>query len=326
MASYERSANPNAAKNDLLRRLITVSIGAPIVLALLIHKTYSLWLIHLAHLVCTIEWLRLVPTTEKEPKSDIPSICYSFPILSLMIAASSKHAFVIFLISHGVLTVCKALTSSPQEIAAIDHIQHGTIFLSLGFHHLMHISRLSVLHSIYFIMIVWNCDTGALLGGRLGRRLVMTNPGSSDSDLIVSFLGIPDGWVRNLRILSPQKTFTGLLSGIALGTITAVYFPSAMCRFVSFSIECGILPETSALAPNILTFPKFLSQYSVITRRVFIGIVISSTGLLGDLVESCIKRRAGKKDAGKLIPGHGGFMDRMDSSLISGAVYFCCFM
>jgi phosphatidate cytidylyltransferase len=49
------------------------------------------------------------------------------------------------------------------------------------------------------------------------------------------------------------------------------------------------------------------------------GLVCGWVGILGDLVESRIKRSTGHKDSGKLLPGHGGFLDRCDSMLVVGA-------
>jgi phosphatidate cytidylyltransferase len=55
---------------------------------------------------------------------------------------------------------------------------------------------------------------------------------------------------------------------------------------------------------------------------VLLGALVGAFGIVGDLFESLLKRGAGVKDSSSLIPGHGGVLDRIDSWLFAGPVYF----
>jgi phosphatidate cytidylyltransferase len=59
---------------------------------------------------------------------------------------------------------------------------------------------------------------------------------------------------------------------------------------------------------------------------VILGLVIVVTATLGDLAESLIKRDLGVKDISSWLPGHGGFLDRLDSVLPSAAVAYALFL
>lgn len=73
----------------------------------------------------------------------------------------------------------------------------------------------------------------------------------------------------------------------------------------------------SAICASVLSYtiaPSFWDS-------IFLGVIPAVIATIGDLLESFVKRRAGMKDSGKLIPGHGGLLDRVDG-LMACAIYF----
>ena len=83
--------------------------------------------------------------------------------------------------------------------------------------------------------------------------------------------------------ISPNKTYSGSISAILLSILVATY--------LQFSNDLSI--------------------------NIFIGLFISFFGQMGDLMESMYKRKSNVKDSSYFIPGHGGFLDRFDSLLLS---------
>jgi phosphatidate cytidylyltransferase len=57
-------------------------------------------------------------------------------------------------------------------------------------------------------------------------------------------------------------------------------------------------------------------------HAVILGIVLSSTAVVGDLIESLFKREAGVKDSGNLFPGIGGILDLLDSLLFNAPIMY----
>ena len=73
----------------------------------------------------------------------------------------------------------------------------------------------------------------------------------------------------------------------------------------------------TALVIHFTFFPQIPLVHTII-----VGIVLSLTGVIGDLAESMWKRSAAVKDSGTLIPGHGGFLDRFDSILYTAPILY----
>lgn len=111
------------------------------------------------------------------------------------------------------------------------------------------------------------------------------------SDTFAYFVGRSLGRHKLAPILSPKKTIEGALGGIVGSGLTA---------FVMV-----------LLVPELPMLPVIL-----------LGITIGVVSLLGDLVESALKRQAKIKDSGHIIPGHGGVLDRFDSLLFSAPLVY----
>ncbi len=113
------------------------------------------------------------------------------------------------------------------------------------------------------------------------------------------FTGRAIGKTKLIPWLSPGKTWEGLAGGLVLSAVTAVLF--AMWANHLGLFKAGDLPL----------------WYAGVT-----GAVIGGIGHIGDLVASLLKRDAGIKDSGKLIPGMGGALDVLDSPLVAAPVAY----
>lgn len=106
------------------------------------------------------------------------------------------------------------------------------------------------------------------------------------------YVGTLYGRRRLAPRISPKKTVEGLAGGVAGAMIVAC---AARWTFV---------PDFS------------------VTDTLVLAVLLTLAGLWGDLVESAIKRSAGVKDSGGLLPGHGGMLDRLDSLLFTAPAFY----
>ena len=69
----------------------------------------------------------------------------------------------------------------------------------------------------------------------------------------------------------------------------------------------------------------WLLDYIALGHCLLVAFLCGIIGQFGDLAESLLKRHVGIKDSGNIIPGHGGVLDRIDSLLFAGPVFYCYF-
>ncbi len=113
--------------------------------------------------------------------------------------------------------------------------------------------------------------------------------------------------------VSPNKTLIGGFGGLIGGMIGAV------CVFFFYYGLC------KPVADNF-NFANVTFEWMNLIFFIGIGVLTSAFSQFGDLVESAIKRKLDIKDMGKLLPGHGGILDRIDSSLYAGLIIALVFV
>ena len=105
----------------------------------------------------------------------------------------------------------------------------------------------------------------------------------------------------------------------------AYLFGSTLSRFVPYKLFPRISPNKSWVGSVggcivVLAAALVISQYEpmlTLLQWLGLGLVVCAFGTWGDLVESMLKRQFGLKDSGEFLPGHGGLLDRFDSSLLA---------
>lgn len=140
---------------------------------------------------------------------------------------------------------------------------------------------------LYLLFVVWAGDIFAYFVGRsLGRHLMSPR-------------------------ISPRKTWEGAAASVAASLTVGIVLFNYSLQISSFLLQIGLIERRDGL---------FGLEKPDLWPVILLTVVVNIAAQLGDLVESLIKRGAGVKDSGTILPGHGGMLDRIDALLFAAPV------
>jgi phosphatidate cytidylyltransferase len=140
---------------------------------------------------------------------------------------------------------------------------------------------------LYLLLVVWAGDIFAYFVGRsVGRHLMAPR-------------------------ISPKKTWEGAAASLVASLGVGILLFNHALQISSFLLRVGLIERRDGL---------FGLEQPELWPIVLLTVVLNVAAQLGDLVESLIKRGAGVKDSGTLLPGHGGMLDRIDALLFAAPV------
>ena len=140
---------------------------------------------------------------------------------------------------------------------------------------------------LYLLLVVWAGDIFAYFVGRsLGRHLMAPR-------------------------ISPKKTWEGAAASLAASLVVGILLFNHALQISSFLLRIGLIQRRDGL---------FGLEKPEIWPIVWLTIALNVAAQFGDLVKSLIKRGAGVKDSGTILPGHGGMLDRIDALLFAAPV------
>ena len=189
----------------------------------------------------------------------------------------NSQEILMVLFGSTLLILCRLVTSGGK-FNVVD-----AAFSSLGISYIgmsfAHLLLLRYTDETIYLMTSW----GQLSAG--AAYLWLAFLGTWASDTFAYFVGTYLGKHKLCPAISPAKTIEGTLGGM-VGSIIAIVLLGMLFK----------LP---------------------LHHSVIMGILVGIVAPIGDLVESAIKRFAGVKDSGQILPGHGGILDRFDSILFA---------
>ena len=272
--------------SNLLVRIMTAIIGGAIVISLIIYSAYGLWL--LGFVVSMVALFEFLRGMGIGKREYLLPAGIMGTLVWLMVLFDIPDTMTIGAMML-ILPVFEVLTLFNQQESR-PHIALGTV--TLGFFY-CYIPLL-----LFFKLAA--PDTMADYDHHLPLGILILNwTLDSTAYLFGKYLGKTPLYPR----ISPKKTWEGAIGG-------------TLCCLIMGAILSNLMPMKLPEGPTL--FPTYHWLVAAILIAVF--------SQLGDLVESMFKRSVSLKDSGKVLPGHGGMLDRFDGLFLSTPFLYFYFL
>jgi len=287
----------------MLKRIATALVLIPVVVLLVLRAPVPVVaaVAGAVALVAVQEFLKLTESYEVQPLR-LPTYVF-VGLFFLVLAASAagetpQPATMKFVLGSGFacaispfvfLTIAMRRTQISGAYPAAAAAAFAFAYVALPMGMLVQIRQLSAgaFLILYLLLVVWAGDIFAYFVGRsLGRHLMASR-------------------------ISPKKTWEGAAASLLASLAVGVLFFNHALQISSFLLRIGLIQRRDGI---------FGLEKPEIWPVILLTVALNIAAQLGDLVESLIKRGAGVKDSGTILPGHGGMLDRIDALLFAAPV------
>ncbi|MGA8876020.1 MAG: phosphatidate cytidylyltransferase [Candidatus Korobacteraceae bacterium] len=206
-------------------------------------------------------------------------------------------ALVLVVLSPFVLLVA-GMTREPLSHAlpdaAVSFLSLPYVGISLASMIVVRSALNGALFLLFLMLLVWSGDIAAYYVGRaFGRHKLSPH-------------------------ISPGKTWEGSIASVLGASIIAVLLFRYVQPIYTFLSSLRLLPQAGQTLSVMMQHPAF--PRAPVALVIVLAVCVNLAAQVGDLVESMLKRGAGLKDSGALLPGHGGVLDRIDALLFAAVV------
>jgi phosphatidate cytidylyltransferase len=287
----------------LIKRIATAVVLIPIVLLLILRAPVAVVTVVTAiiALLTAQEFLKLTVSYGVEPlRKPVYGFVILFFLLLLLNIGKEKPflstetfgvmaAFAASIAAFVFLTIAMRLGDLRIGYPAAAASTFAVVYIALPLAMLVQLRQqwAGAFLILYLLLVVWAGDIFAYFIGRsVGRHLMSPQ-------------------------ISPKKTWEGAVASLVASTAiggTLFYYSSPVSTTL---LQWGLIDRSGGM---------FGLERPALGPILVLTAILNVAAQLGDLVESLIKRGAGVKDSGTLLPGHGGMLDRIDALLFAAPV------